>query len=128
RIDMSHEPFLAKLVALVPPPNLHLVRYGGVIANAHHLRCAIAPKPQHPNPAPSSHVPLLDFKGKPRSIASTDLEPPKPKRIAWAKLLAHVFAPVLRPHLLRPDNSSSPSLIDRESVDLVVRRRFSFDP
>ena len=42
-VVMSAEQFMAKLIALVPPPGVAMVRYAGVFANAHHLRGAVAP-------------------------------------------------------------------------------------
>ena len=67
-----------KLTALIPPPRLNLVRYHGILApNARH-RSQVVPAPPSPPVSPTPGVSLA---------ASTG-----PPRIAWAALLARVFA------------------------------------
>ena len=86
--DMSADKFLARLCALVPPPGFHMTRYYGVLANRHHLRPRIIPSAA---PMPGQlGLGLAD---------SANLKPPgdtqsspRPRRLAWAKLLARVFA------------------------------------
>ena len=48
---------LARLCALVPPPNFHMVRYFGVIASHHHLRPRVVPGPGAE--LPDQQLPLL---------------------------------------------------------------------
>ena len=87
--DMSADKFLARLCALVPPPGFHMTRYYGVLANRHHLRPRIIPSAA-PMPGQQLALGLAD---------SANLKPPgdtqsspRPRRLAWAKLLARVFA------------------------------------
>ena len=86
---MSADKFLARLCALVPPPGFHMTRYFGVFANRHHLRPRIIPSAA-PMPGQQLALGLTD---------SANLKPPddtqsspRPRRLAWAKLRARVFA------------------------------------
>lgn len=88
---MTPEQFIAKLVALVPPPRFHMTRYAGVFSNHHHLRPLIAPKPKVPEPA-YVQLSLLSPEGKPLVAGEPISTAPSPRRIAWARLLARVFA------------------------------------
>ena len=81
--------FLARLCALVPPPGFHMTRYYGVLASHHRLRERVIPKPAVPPPPPQL---ALDFALPDDSPASSPSSSPRPRRIAWAKLLARVFA------------------------------------
>jgi len=83
--DMDAHQFLARLCALVPPPGFHMTRYYGVFASHHRLREGVIPRPAAPPPPPQL---ALDFALADDSPASS----PRPRRIAWAKLLARVFA------------------------------------
>jgi hypothetical protein len=83
--DMDAHQFLARLCALVPPPGFHMTRYYGVLASHHRLRERVIPRPAAPPPPPQ--LPL-DFDPAESSPTSS----PRPRRIAWAKLLARVFA------------------------------------
>ncbi len=81
--DLDLDKFLARLCALVPPPGFHMTRYFGVFANRHHLRHRIIPSAA---PMPGQQLGLAD---------SANLKPPddtqsspRPRRLAWAKLLA----------------------------------------
>jgi hypothetical protein len=82
---MDAHQFLARLCALVPPPGFHMTRYYGVFASHHRLREGVIPRPATPPPPPQL---ALDFALADDSPASS----PRPRRIAWAKLLARVFA------------------------------------
>ena len=69
---------IEKLATLVPPPRLNLLRHHGLLApNARH-RSQVVPAPPSPPVSPTPGVSLA---------ASTG-----PPRIAWAALLARVFA------------------------------------
>jgi hypothetical protein len=78
---------LTRLVAAVPPPRLHLLRYFGVLSSHSSLRAEVVPEPkedpaQHrPPPAQGDQLALLD--------TGSDNRPAKPTRWAW--LLRHVF-------------------------------------
>jgi len=65
-----------KLVALVPRPNVHLVRYHGVLGPHAKIRAQVVPKPE------VEATPLPDESEKSGSSA---------KRISWARLLKRVF-------------------------------------
>jgi len=72
-IRLSPLELLEKLVALVPLPHVHLVRYGGCVAPHNHLRGAIIPtRRQH---------------GLDEPVAC-----PTSPRWSWARLLQRVFA------------------------------------
>jgi len=87
--DMDAHQFLARLCALVPPPGFHMTRYYGVLASHHRLRERVIPRPPAPPPPPQL---ALDFTLPDDSPASSPSSSPRPRRIAWAKLLARVFA------------------------------------
>jgi hypothetical protein len=87
--DMDPHQFLARLCALVPPPGFHMTRYYGVLASHHRLRERVIPKPAVPPPPPQL---ALDFALPDDSPASSPSSSPRPRRIAWAKLLARIFA------------------------------------
>jgi hypothetical protein len=102
-VTMTPHQWLAKLAALVPPPKVHVVRYGGVLANRHHLRRAVAPTPPSPmTPAPPRQLALLSPDGSPAWTAaplgetyvgarvSGDVS--RQRRLSWARLLARVFS------------------------------------
>ena len=92
-IEMTAEQFLAKLVALVPPPYFNLVRYAGVFHNRHRLRPLLVPRPEQVD-LPPRQLALLDLAGKPlpTTTGSREADPPAMPRRSWAWLLAHVFA------------------------------------
>jgi hypothetical protein len=70
---------IEKLVALIPPPRMHLVRYYGVFAPRAKLRPLVVPTPVD-LPAPCDHD------------GSADTEAGKRKRLDWARLLKRVFS------------------------------------
>jgi hypothetical protein len=89
RLVCSPVDFLAKLVALIPPPRANLTRYHGVFAPNHPWRPDIVP--QAPNDAKSA---------SPAETSDEAVsEPPAPvpatilaRRLDWAELLQRVFA------------------------------------
>jgi hypothetical protein len=72
------EEFMARLTALVPPPRAHTIRYHGLLAPAAAWRDHVVPARTGPEGAPSCRH------ATPRA--------PRAQRIAWAHLLARVFA------------------------------------
>ncbi|OYV49025.1 MAG: hypothetical protein B7X10_02325 [Burkholderiales bacterium 21-58-4] len=68
---------LQRLAALVPRPRIHLARFHGIFAPHAKHRKAIVPHPE------------ADADSQACSKATDD--PPKPKRMTWARLLARVF-------------------------------------
>jgi hypothetical protein len=79
---------IARLIAAIPPPRFHLVRYFGLLSSHSALRSEVVPKPRldptahTPAPAPGDQLELLTHAG--------DIPPSTPKRWAW--LLKHVFS------------------------------------
>jgi hypothetical protein len=73
----------------VPPPGFHMTRYYGVFASHHRLREHVIPRPAAPPPPPQL---ALDFAHPDDPAESSPTSSPRPRRIAWAKLLARVFA------------------------------------
>ena len=84
---MDADKFLARLCALIPPPNFHMVRYFGVFASHHHLRPRVVPGPGAELPGQQLS---LDLAG--RDEPERRPESKAPRRIGWASLLARVFA------------------------------------
>jgi hypothetical protein len=78
---------IARLVAAVPPPRSHMLRYFGVLSSHSSRRALVVPKPpvdasaDQPPPARGDQLELLGEKDD----ATTG-------RKRWAWLLAHVFA------------------------------------
>jgi hypothetical protein len=78
---------IPRLVAAVPPPRWHLLRYFGVLSSHSSRRSLVVPKPSadvtahKPPPAPGDQLELLGDKD----------DAPAPRK-RWAWLLAHVFA------------------------------------
>ena len=87
--DMDKGKFLARLCALVPPPNFHMVRHFGVLASPHHLRPRVVPGPGAELPGQQLS---LDFAGPGAAEPEGPPESAAPRRIGWASLLARVFA------------------------------------
>jgi len=79
---------IVRLIAAIPPPRFHLVRYSGVLSSHSKFRSEVVPKPpQDPaafTPPPASGD-QLEF---PKLNNHTDT---RPSRKRWAWLLAHVF-------------------------------------
>lgn len=80
---------LVRLVAAVPPPNFHLLRYFGVLSSHSALRSEVVPEPiddptqRHPPPCQGDQLTLLPL---------DDTEQAYPPRRRWSWLLKHVFA------------------------------------
>lgn len=85
-VDMTPEQFIGKLAALVPPPRFHMVRYGGVFSNAHHLRPRIVPKLARPDDAPPVQLHL--FADEIATLLHGARAPPQPPVPGQLQLLA----------------------------------------
>ena len=70
--------FIEKLVALIPPPRIHLTRFHGVLAPHHRLRSQVVPA----QPLAKEEVVSDDAEAK----SARD-----PRRLSWAELLKRVF-------------------------------------
>ena len=87
---LEPDDLIARLVAAVPPPRFHTLRYFGVLSSHSSRRALVvpgaAPDPAStkPPPAAGDQLDLLDRLGE------RDDKPPARKRWAW--LLAHIFA------------------------------------
>jgi hypothetical protein len=87
---LEPDDLIARLVAAVPPPRFHTLRYFGVLSSHSSRRGLVVPTaPPDPSatkspPAPGDQLDLL------QQLGEHDDKPPTRKRWAW--LLAHVFA------------------------------------
>jgi hypothetical protein len=71
--------FIEKLVALIPPPRIHLTRFHGVLGPNHRLRRQVVPaQPEESGPA---------------AVGEEDTARPTrdPRRLSWSELLKRVF-------------------------------------
>ena len=75
-VVFSPTEFLEKLVALIPQPRIHQVRYHGVLAPHSAIRSKVVPTPP--------------LKGERAEVASNN-PASKRKRMTWAQLLKRVF-------------------------------------
>jgi hypothetical protein len=75
--------FVEKLAALIPPPRIHLTRFFGCLAPHSKIRSQIVPKKEQPESEPSDPA---------AAPTEPQTQPKKTHRIAWAELLARVFA------------------------------------
>ena len=79
--------FIARLAALIPPPNFHMVRYHGVLAAHAKARSEVVPGPV-PEPVEPTQLRLV-FDGEPTLPEHTAT---RSSRHPWAWLLQRVFA------------------------------------
>jgi len=82
-----HE-LIEKLIALIPRPRCHLVRYHGILGPAAKDRAKVVPTPPAP-PAPDAAGADKAGRGESREIDITRL--PRVSRLPWALLLKRVF-------------------------------------
>ena len=87
---LEPDDLIARLVAAVPPPRFHTLRYFGVLSSHSSRRALVVPSAPpdptstKPPPAPGDQLELLD------QLGERDDKPSTRKRWAW--LLAHIFA------------------------------------
>jgi hypothetical protein len=84
-----HE-LIEKLVALIPPPRQHMVRYSGVFAPNAKLRPLIVPRSDEDGCRHPRQLEMFDEAGQ--ALPTADSDAPRPRRLGWAKLMARVFA------------------------------------
>jgi hypothetical protein len=78
---MSPLEFMQCLVALVPRPRMHLIRFHGVLAPNAKLRALVVPQ----EPEPSAQA-------APPAECQACCAHQRPVRLSWARLLTRVFA------------------------------------
>jgi len=79
---------LLRLVASVPPPRFHMIRYFGVLSSHSTARDEVIPEPAHDSAmhrAPPAVGDQLELLGE------TDDAPPQAARKRWSWLLRHIF-------------------------------------
>jgi hypothetical protein len=98
-LKFTAETLLLRLVGLIPPPRVHLVRYAGIFASRASGREALTGRSRNDEPAASASA----------SATAEDLErtrvdlptlcqtprpndPGRPRRLDWAQLLRRAFA------------------------------------
>jgi Putative transposase len=85
---------IGRLIALIPPPRFHMLRFHGVLAPHAAARSAVVPKP-NPPPQTLAQLPLpysaSTREHNPRGAVHDEVQQP-PSRHPWAVLLKHVFA------------------------------------
>lgn len=98
--------FIEKLVALVPPPKSHLVRWGGCFAPNSPFRQEITLRPQ-----------------KKKGFQFDDSEPDaKPRNYSWSKMLAKVFKiDVTECEKCGGEMTKIGSILDRPSIERYLR-------
>jgi hypothetical protein len=87
--------FISRLVAMIPPPRFHMLRFAGVLAAHSSLRAEIVPAGA-PNPAAAGAEQLPLFIDSavllPITHPTQEPSPSRPSRHAWGFLMQHVFA------------------------------------
>jgi hypothetical protein len=87
--------FIGRLIALIPPPRFHMLRFHGVLAPHASLRGQVVPgktAATQPQPAQLSLPHLSPVEALSSSGTPDDNAPKPPSRHPWACLLKHVFA------------------------------------
>ena len=79
-VSFSHLDFIARLVALIPPAKMNLVRYHGVFAPNFKDRAIIVPKERKPEPVVASEIPAPLLQVKVRR-----------ERMRWSEMLKRTF-------------------------------------
>ena len=79
--------FIARLVALIPPPHFNMLRYHGVLAARAKARAEVVPGPSE-EPEPAQLRLVFDAKAEP----GVEVEVKRSSRHPWAWLLRRVFA------------------------------------
>ena len=80
-VVMSDGELVEKLVALVPAPRFHLIRYYGILASAAKRRASIVPLPP-----PASTAESCEHRN------AAEEQNPRPRNYTWSQLMAPVFA------------------------------------
>ena len=79
--------FIARLVALIPPPHFNMLRYHGVLAARAKARAEVVPGPSE-EPGPAQLRLVFEAKAEP----GVEVEAKRSSRHPWAWLLRRVFA------------------------------------
>ncbi|MFO7565568.1 MAG: transposase [Enhygromyxa sp.] len=84
--------FIARLVALIPPPHFNMIRYHGVLAARAAVRSEVVPGAASEQPEQPEPIQLrLAYDGEATPF-ELEFELKPPSRHPWAWLLARVFA------------------------------------
>ena len=84
-----------RLVALIPPPRFHMLRFHGVLAPNARLRSEVVPQAQAATAAPeakSAQLSLAFAASEAESSTKAEQDPKPHSRHPWSVLLKHVFA------------------------------------
>jgi len=87
--------FIARLVAAIPPPRFHMLRFHGVLAPHCALRPLVVPKPATAVPIAPLELALFEppVASTPAVVADAESKEPRYKgRHPWSLLLRHAFA------------------------------------
>jgi hypothetical protein len=87
-IVLEPDDLLVRLVAAVPPPRWHLLRYFGVLSSHSRLRKEVVPRPPRD---PTASAPPAAPGDQLELALDAESEEPAPRK-RWAWLLKHVFA------------------------------------
>ena len=82
-VYFTPQEFIEKLVALIPPPRIHLTRFHGVLGPHHRLRAEVVPV--QPKEEPKSDAEVNE------AAKSEKSSPRDPRRLSWSELLKRVF-------------------------------------
>ena len=95
-LHFAGEALLLRLIALIPPPRTHLVRYAGIFAPRARGRDAVTGRRRSDGPVPASRaeglddLPRVDLATLCRTPGPSD--PTRARRLDWATLLRRSFA------------------------------------
>ena len=93
-IVFSPQDLVVRLIAAIPPPRIHLLRYFGVLSSHSALRKEVVPRscpdPRAIRPSPASGD-QLELAGSDKAEEQEPEEQELPRRNRWAWLLGHVF-------------------------------------
>jgi hypothetical protein len=119
-IVLSPMDLIARLVALVPPPRMHMTRFFGVLSSASKHRAQVVPTPEpDPELQPPVQLSLLQPDGKAPAPPPPPEPPPRSGRHPWAWLLRRVFkvdvtvCPRCRGHMRIQQVALTAAAIDR---------------
>jgi len=81
--------FIGRLVALIPAPRFHMLRYAGVLGPGAKLRHQVVPAVPAQSPRAAVHLTLLQAE---QPVSQLQDDASRATRHPWSMLLKHVFA------------------------------------